>query len=86
MNVDTGAFTKLTAEVERMAGLVDTLSQKFEAMSTRALVSEVMYEAGRADERAALLGGLRPGRRNPSRRDGSRPGHLSLAPDGRRSS
>ena len=85
MNIDTGAFKALTAEVERMAGLVDTLAQKFDAMSTRALVSEVMYEAGRADERAAILGGLRPGRRNPSRRDGSRPGHLSPVPAGRTS-
>ena len=33
MNVSTGAFEALTAEVERIAGLVDTLNQKFDAMS-----------------------------------------------------
>lgn len=41
MNVSTGAFEALTAEVERMAGLVDTLNQKFDAMSPRALDAEV---------------------------------------------
>jgi hypothetical protein len=83
MNVDTGQFAALRDEVAAMRAEVAGLSDVLRGLSA---VSAVVYEAGRHDERNAILGGLRPGRRNPSCRDGSRPGHLSLAPDGRRTS
>lgn len=68
--------------LSRLTAKIDTLARKLDELSA---VSGVIYSAGRSDERAAILGGARPGRPAHSprpARSGARPDYLRLAGDG----
>jgi len=81
VNVSTGAFEALTAQVAEMAERVGELAERdFDMRHTFA----AGYAAGEADTRAAMLGRAAETSRTHVRLRGGRPSHLRAVPGGPR--